>query len=57
MYALTLAEGHDNMLVSAGQNEKDEWTIKVWDIERARLMREMKGHTNYIFSVVMHNPN
>jgi WD40 repeat protein len=57
VYALTLADGRDNMLISAGQNEKDEWTIKVWDIERARVMREMKGHTNYIFSVVMPNPN
>jgi hypothetical protein len=44
-----MAEGRDNMLVSAGQNEKDEWTLKIWEIEKGRLVREMKGHTNYIF--------
>lgn len=43
-------------LVSAGQNYKEEWTIKVWDIERASLTKELKGHSNYIFSVVQPQP-
>lgn len=36
---------------------KEEWTIKIWDLERAAMLRELKGHMNYIFSIVMPNPN
>jgi WD40 repeat protein len=29
----------------------------VWDLERATMLREFKGHMNYIFSIVMPSQN
>jgi WD40 repeat protein len=40
-------------LLSAGQDQ----TLKLWDVAQARLVREMKGHTNWISAAVFHGPD
>ncbi|CAD8053227.1 unnamed protein product [Paramecium primaurelia] len=54
VYSLLLSDA--TTLISAGQNQKDEWTIKVWDLERSQLIKELKGHINYIFSLTQPVP-